>query len=119
MIAGQHKQCVFGYRTIYPLSSQDESFQEATLITTLAETFSLTNFKLFTILSVLEGRDAVVIQPAGSGKSLCFQFPVIYQYKLLVAGCVTNYIFNARSGYYEKAKPIAKCCISRLYIYTT
>jgi len=31
----------------YPLSSQDESFQEATLIATLAETFGLTKFKPF------------------------------------------------------------------------
>ena len=68
----------------YPCQSQDESFQEATLIVTLAETFGLTKFKPFQkeiILSVLEGKDTVVIQPTGSGKSLCFQFPAIYQHK--------------------------------------
>ena len=65
-------------------SSQNESFQEATLIATLAEKFGLTKFKQFQkeiILSVLEGKDTVVIQPTGSGKSLCFQFPAVYQQK--------------------------------------
>ena len=70
-----------------PFSSQDESFQEETLIATLAETFGLTKFKVFQkeiILSVLEGKDTVVIQSTGSGKSLCFQFPAIYQHKKTV-----------------------------------
>ena len=65
----------------YSLSSQDESFQETTLIATLAKTFGITKFKPFQkeiLLSVLEGKDTVVIQPTGSGKSLCFQFPAIY-----------------------------------------
>ena len=68
----------------HPFSSQNESFQEATLIATLAEKFGLTKFKKFQkeiILSVLEGKDTVVIQPTGSGKSLCFQFPAVYQQK--------------------------------------
>ena len=66
----------------HSFSSQNESFQEATLIATLADKFGLTKFKPFQkeiILSVLEGKDTVIIQPTGSGKSLCFQFPAIYQ----------------------------------------
>ena len=35
-------------------------------------------------MSVLEGKDTLVIQPTGSGKSLCFQFPAIYQHKKTV-----------------------------------
>ena len=68
----------------HSFSSQNESFQEATLIATLADKFGLTKFKPFQkeiILSVLDGKDTVVIQPTGSGKSLCFQFPAIYQRK--------------------------------------
>ena len=68
----------------HSLSSQNESFQEATLVATLADKFGLTKFKPFQkeiILSVLEGKDSVVIQPTGRGKSLCFQFPAIYQRK--------------------------------------
>ena len=68
----------------HSFSSQNESFQEATLIATLAHNFGLTNFKPFQkeiILSVPERKDTVVIQPTGSGKSLCFQFPAIYQRK--------------------------------------
>ena len=57
------------------------SFQEVTLIATHADSFGLTKFKPFQkdiILSVLDGKDTVVIQPTGSGKSLCYQFPEIY-----------------------------------------
>ena len=64
----------------HPFSSQNESFQEATLIATLAEKLGLTKFKQFQkeiILSVLEGKDTVVIQPTGSRKSLCFHFPTV------------------------------------------
>jgi len=68
----------------YPLSSQDESFQEATLIATIAEILGLTKFKPFQkeiISSVLEGKDTVVIQANSSEKSLCFQILEIYQHK--------------------------------------
>ena len=64
--------------------SQNESFQETTLIATLAETFGLTKFKPFQkeiIKATLDGKDTVVIHPTGSGKSLCFQFPPMYQHK--------------------------------------
>ena len=71
----------------YPFSSQDESFQEATLIATLAEALGLTKFKVYQkeiILLVLEDKDTLVIQPTGSGKLLCFQFPTIYHHKITV-----------------------------------
>ena len=79
----------------YLLSSQNESFQEVTLIATLAKSFGLTNFKPFhkeIILSVLEGKDTAVIQPTGSGKSLCFQFPAIYQHKKAIVVSPTIYL---------------------------
>ena len=44
----------------------------------LTETFQMTHFKdwqLKVIQAVYNRRNAVVIQPTGSGKSLCFQFP--------------------------------------------
>lgn len=69
----------------FPTSqSVDDTFREATLIATLAESFSLTHFKAFqkdVITTTLEGRDSLVLQPTGSGKSLCFQFPPIYENK--------------------------------------
>ena len=46
-----------------------------------AEYFHLTHFKEFQchiIDAVLEKRDSLVIQPTGSGKSLCYQFPAVY-----------------------------------------
>jgi len=48
----------------------------------LAEYFHLTHFKEFqchVIDAVLEKRDSLVIQPTGSGKSLCYQFPAVYR----------------------------------------
>ena len=59
----------------------DESLKHATLIATLAERFNLTSLKPFqktVIDATLNGQDTLVIQPTGSGKSICFQFPPIY-----------------------------------------
>ena len=47
----------------------------------LADKFYLTHFKNFQsriIQAVINNRDSLVIQPTGSGKSLCFQFPAIF-----------------------------------------
>ena len=44
----------------------------------LAKYFGVTTlhqWELRTILSTLDGRDGLVIQPTGSGKSICFYFP--------------------------------------------
>ena len=65
-------------------SQSNISFHDAMLIATLAEKFGLTAFKNFQkkiIDSTLEGRDTLVIHPTGSGKSLCFQFPPVFQDK--------------------------------------
>ena len=62
----------------FPLNdspSLNETFEHAA---TLAEYFSLTRFNDFlkiVIDSTLAGRDSIVVQPNGCGKSLCFQFP--------------------------------------------
>ena len=47
----------------------------------LADSFHLTHFKSFQLQAInalLDKRDTLVIQPIGSGKSLCFQFPAVY-----------------------------------------
>ena len=65
-------------------SQADISFHDAMLVATLAEKFGLTSFKSFQkkiIDATLEGRDTLVIHPTGSGKSLCFQFPPVFQEK--------------------------------------
>ena len=69
------------YDEIFNSPSLDESFKHATVIATLAEKFNLTSLKPFqkTIIdAVLDGKDTLVIQPTGSGKSLCFQYPPVY-----------------------------------------
>ena len=58
---------------------------EAAKVCILAEKFGLTHFKDFQesiIEAALAKRDTLVIQPTGSGKSLCFQFPAVFTGKL-------------------------------------
>ena len=66
----------------------EESFQHATLITTLAEKYRLTSFipfQKYVISATLDGSDTtVVIHPTSSGKSLCFKFPPVYQNKTAI-----------------------------------
>ena len=72
------------YDDIFNSPSVEESFQQATFIATLAEKFGMTSFKPFqknVISATLDRRDTLVIHPTGSGKSLCFQFPPVYQNK--------------------------------------
>ena len=59
-------------------------FEHATMSMTLAEKFNLTRFREYqkqAITAILDGKDCLIIQPTGSGKSLCFQFPPICQNK--------------------------------------
>lgn len=63
------------------------AFMEASMIMTLAEKFNLTRFKGFqkeVITQTLSGKDSLVIQPTGVGKSLCFQFPPVHEDKKAV-----------------------------------
>ena len=64
-----------------------QAFVEASMIMTLAEKFNITRFRPYqkeTISALLSGQDCLVIQPTGSGKSLCFQFPAVHQGKISV-----------------------------------
>ena len=40
---------------------------------------SLNDFQIQAIQSVQLGRDVIVVQPTGSGKSLCFQLPSLFE----------------------------------------
>ena len=58
-------------------SATDEMIEHATFVATLAEKFKLTSFKPFQkdiIKAVLDGKDARVIYPTGSGKVFVFYF---------------------------------------------
>ena len=53
----------------------------------LADRFSLIQFKewqLRAIKAAIAGEDVLVIQPTGSGKSLCFHFPAVYSQKTAI-----------------------------------
>ena len=78
--------------------SQDKTFQEATLIATLSETFGLTKFKPFRkeiIKATLDGKDTIVIHQTGSGKS----FPISTSISAKESYCYfTQHILNAGSS---------------------
>jgi len=62
--------------------NDEEVFTQAMMIATLAEKFGMTEFKPFQkeiIKNLLAKRDCLVIEPTGSGKSLCFQYTAVYQ----------------------------------------
>ena len=65
--------------------SGSQDLEDMCRVATLAETFGLTSFKPFqnTIIDgCLKGKDTIVVQPTGNGKSLCFQFPAVYTGKM-------------------------------------
>ena len=62
----------------------DQLFRDSMMVATLAERFNSTQFKEFqteVISHTFSGRDTLVVQPTRSGKSLCFEFPPVYQQK--------------------------------------
>ena len=64
--------------------SINDTFQEASKVCVLAETFDLTwfcKYQKMVIDSTLEGKDTLIIQGTGSGKSLCCQFPPVFEGK--------------------------------------
>ena len=64
--------------------SVNDTFQEASKVCVLAETFDLTQFhkyQKFVIDSTLKGKDTLIIQHTGSGKSLCYQFHPVFEAK--------------------------------------
>ena len=84
---GIHNESFTSDNEEFPLldsPSLNETFEHAAKIATLAECFSLTKFNDFQKLVIdntLAGRDSIVVQPTGRGKSLCFQFPPVYANK--------------------------------------
>ena len=69
-------------------------FQDAAMVMTLAERFNMTRYKPFqkkVINSILSQQYCLVIQPTGSGKSICFQFPAVYKNKMAIVVAPTYY----------------------------
>ena len=69
-----------------------QAFVEASMIMTLAEKFNITRFRPYqkeAITALLSGQDCLVIQPTGSGESMCFQFPAVHQDKISVVITLT------------------------------
>ena len=68
-------------------TSQTSTILASGIDNDLAECFSLTGFNDFqksVIDCTLSGRDSIVVQPTGSGKSLCFQCPPVYANKKVI-----------------------------------
>ena len=62
--------------------SLDAVLTQATRISTLVQCFTLISFNDFQeeiIEPVLSKKDTIVIQPTGSGKSLCYRFPPVHE----------------------------------------
>ena len=71
----------------------------------LAECFRLTHFKEFqcnVIDAVLKRRDSLVIQPTGSGKSLCYQFPAVFTKRLTLVITPTISLMQDQTNELEK-----------------
>lgn len=75
----------------------NDTFEHAARIATLAQSFDLTKFKDFqrkVIENTLNGKDSIIVQPTGSGKSLCYQLPPVYQNKKAIVVCPTISLMN-------------------------
>ena len=85
------------------LSTYD--LDEAAKRCVLAECFHLTHFKESqsrVIDAVLNKRDSLVIQPTGSGKSLCYQFPAVYTKRLTLVITPTISLMQDQTNELEK-----------------
>ena len=73
-------------------SYQSQDLEDKCKLATLAQYFHYTAFKPYqaeVISRHLKGQDTIVIQPTGSGKSICFQFPAVYTGKMKLVICPT------------------------------
>ena len=90
-----------------------ENIEEMCRVGTLAERFSLISFQKEIITHCLNGNDTIVIQPTGSGKSLCYQFPAIYTGKVaIVISPTISLMMHQVKKLTEKKTPMYFCWIS-------
>ena len=86
-----HSQSAVQSEDEYSISDSPSSsmaFAEASMVFTLADKFGMTKFKDYQkdiIDAIIKGQDCLVIEPTGSGKSLCFQFPAIHENKKAIS----------------------------------
>lgn len=69
-------------RLIQKMKTTEKSYE-----TLLRERFNLASFRLGQkeiIQAVLEKKDVLAVLPTGGGKSLCYQFPAVYENKLVI-----------------------------------
>ena len=87
MLESQHRDLEEDTDDEYDISdlpNTSAAFLEASMVMTLAERFNLTKFEHIqkkVISALLSGKDCLVVHPTGSGKSLCFQFPPVFENK--------------------------------------
>lgn len=74
---------------------------DLTMTGLLVKKFNLTTFKdwqLRAIKALIDGQDALVVQPTGSGKSLCYQFPAVWLKKTTVVLTPTISLMDDQSS---------------------
>lgn len=90
----------------YTLPEQLSSLHREDEILWKGHSFGYSTFKPFqlrAIQAIQEGRDVVVIQPTGSGKSICFQIPsLIENNKMTIIICPTISLIQSQVAGLEK-----------------
>lgn len=69
------------------VKSREPNIEDMCRVASLAENFGLTSFKQYQMEVIdrcLKGKDCLVVQPTGSGKSLCYQFAAVYSGKMAI-----------------------------------